>query len=371
MLAQLQKINQFVAPYFSVFGFSVDRVLWTAAVLMTMVFITVWRFQYLAVSDVVFIVIVASALIWYGLANKALRLFVWLLLGIGALFLFADKLSVLPSSGRLTQMWMWLVIFTCIFLLGRKNSDDEYKWSAVLLWICMLGAVLVFLLRWYESWMTGAVTGQIPLSHSGDVLLLLVTVMTALVLFFQRKQAGTKLELGAVIALGVVAVVVLSYPPKSIYHLNQPILQLFWLKLHVPAMVLAYAALLLAGFSSLSLLIRNALIQPGIFYTEDGQLYTATMYKLLKIGILALSVGVLTGLFWSDQVWGHYLIWEPKQIMAVSLWLYYLAALHLRLDRRRQTIYLAWWLSIGLSLLVFTSVGIDSWFSGRHSFIVS
>ena len=368
----LQRFSKALAPCLHVYGFSTEIVLWFIAVIITTVSVAVWRFHSLGAVDVALIYLIMISILWFGRNSLSLRLFVWSLIVVVALtiaLMLYGHLPELPSARQLIQGWMWLILLVCVLAVGRHFFAYTEKWLSLPLWLSLLLSVLVFLLRWYESWLTGTATGQIPLTQHDDVMLLLLSIMTGLVLYDYRWRRGGPLDNWVFLPLAIFAALVLVFPASSTYGLNLPILQLFWLKLHVPAMVLAYAALILAGMLGLGVLCSYKWGQQGIFREKAGQLYIDSMYRLLSLGILALSVGLLAGLFWSDRVWGHYLLWEPKQIGAIALWFYYLAALHLRLNRHRQSVALAWWLLAGVAMLLFVAFGVDALGVGQHFFI--
>jgi ABC-type transport system involved in cytochrome c biogenesis permease subunit len=73
-------------------------------------------------------------------------------------------------------------------------------------------------------------------------------------------------------------------------------------------------------------------------------------------------------MFWSSLAWGHYWLWEPKQLTCIALWFYYLAGLHLRLQKGMQGRAFAMLCLLGLPLLLMTWMGTNTWTQGLHNF---
>jgi len=102
----------------------------------------------------------------------------------------------------------------------------------------------------------------------------------------------------------------------------------FWLSIHVPTIALSYASFALAlGLGHLTL--GNYLVTPG----AQGRIKTLSQlnYRVLQVGVLLLTTGIILGGIWAHFSWGRFWGWDPKETWALIALLCYLAPLHGRL----------------------------------------
>jgi ABC-type transport system involved in cytochrome c biogenesis permease subunit len=50
----------------------------------------------------------------------------------------------------------------------------------------------------------------------------------------------------------------------------------------------------------------------------------------LAVGFAFLTLGMVTGIFWSKQAWATYWRWNPKEVCSLIIWLIYLVQIHQR-----------------------------------------
>jgi ABC-type transport system involved in cytochrome c biogenesis permease subunit len=85
------------------------------------------------------------------------------------------------------------------------------------------------------------------------------------------------------------------------------------------------------------------------------------------VGVITMTLGILTGAIWAERVWGRYWGWDPKEIAALITWLIYLFLIHCRLNagwRGKRAAILS---VIGFISVLFTFLG-ASYFRGMHAF---
>lgn len=133
-----------------------------------------------------------------------------------------------------------------------------------------------------------------------------------------------------------------------------PALQSHWLMMHVSMMVLSYAALLCGSLLSLALLVitfrkfirifskSNNLENESVYFSEiqyvnernnvlrntsfiSSQNYYRYQliqqldrwsYRIISLGFILLTVGILSGAVWANEAWGSYWNWDPKETWA-------------------------------------------------------
>ena len=89
---------------------------------------------------------------------------------------------------------------------------------------------------------------------------------------------------------------------------------------------------------------------------------------LIYIGTAFLTFGMLSGMLWAKQAWGHYCGWDPKETWALITWLIYAAYLHLRLQKKWQGKRMAIYSLAGIVCVLFTFIGVNVLFTGLHSY---
>jgi len=102
----------------------------------------------------------------------------------------------------------------------------------------------------------------------------------------------------------------------------------FWLSIHVPTITLSYASFALAlGVGHVALF--NYLFTPQ----ANQRLKTLSQlnYRVLQVGVLLLTAGIILGGIWAHFSWGRFWGWDPKETWALIALLCYLAPLHGRL----------------------------------------
>jgi cytochrome c-type biogenesis protein CcsB len=266
--------------------------------------------------------------------------------------------------------------------------------------------------RW---WMTGVW----PLTNLYGSLSLFSAFAVLVFLIFAFKYdlaliGGPVLALAA-IALGYATTWNEGYMPAV------PALQSYWIKIHVPIVIGAYASFMVAFCVSLVYLLKSAVeahyrdrglrgvaagaggarvdvrlaayssAQPAGGLRADtpatadaaahGDGFAAWMaglpslarldvmqYRIIAIGLPLLSLGIITGAMWANEAWGHYWQWDPKETAALLSWIVYAAYMHLHTRPAWRGMRTAWVSVLGFGSIVFCYLGVNIWISGLHSY---
>ncbi|KAI3887522.1 hypothetical protein MKX03_032031 [Papaver bracteatum] len=124
-----------------------------------------------------------------------------------------------------------------------------------------------------------------------------------------------------------------------------PALQSQWLMMHVSMMILSHAALLCGSLLSVSLLVITFRKSLGVF-GKNNHSFIGTfsfdfdeiqyvnersnailnnsflpfrnyhIYRVISLGFIFLTVGILSGAVWANEAWGSYWNWDPKETWA-------------------------------------------------------
>lgn len=94
-------------------------------------------------------------------------------------------------------------------------------------------------------------------------------------------------------------------------------------------------------------------------------------YSAVLIGYPLYTVGALfAGAIWAEQAWGTWWSWDPKEVGALIIWLFYTLFLHARYQKQWKGDRAAMLLVFGM-MMVFISFFGNYFFGGLHSFEVT
>jgi cytochrome c-type biogenesis protein CcsB len=270
-------------------------------------------------------------------------------------------------------MYNWFLSLTLIAYVGATGlwlayflAQREGAYRAGI--YVMAGGLAVHTLALIQrAW----VAGSLPAATFGEALLLLAwALVAAFLLLIWRYPIKI---LGALVApLATVMVsgaLLLPRRPGAV----SPLLQGFWLTVHICLTLMGYAALALAGLGGILYLIQERQIKSkrfGFFYRRLPSLSQLDNlnYWCLTIGFPLLTGGIISGFLYAQHTLGRFFNWDPKEILTLIAWLIYAVLLHERLTvgwRGRRAALLA---ICGFLVLLCTLVGANLWLSGYHSF---
>ena len=210
----------------------------------------------------------------------------------------------------------------------------------------------------------GMAAKRLPLSNQFEFATAFSWGVALLLLVLQNRMKADWLN---VVVMPMVFLI-LSYAalqPREISDL-MPALRSGWFGFHISSAVISYSAFVIAGCVGLRYILLS---KKG--KTED-ELKLKQMdwlgYRLVALGVLMLTVTILTGAFWAEQAWGAFWSWDPKEVWALITWIIYIVYLHLRLRNKKQGLSMAWFLVISVPVVLFTFAGVNMLMSGLHSY---
>ena len=161
---------------------------------------------------------------------------------------------------------------------------------------------------------------------------------------------------------------ILSYAalqPREITEL-MPALRSSWFVFHIGSATISYSAFIVAGCIGLRYLLMN---KKG---REEDELKLKQMdwlsYRLIALGVLMLTVTILSGALWAEEAWSSFWSWDPKEVWALITWIIYIVYLHLRLRNKKQGRVMAWYAVIAVPVVLFTFAGVNTLMSGMHAY---
>lgn len=124
-------------------------------------------------------------------------------------------------------------------------------------------------------------------------------------------------------------------------------------------------------YGILRLILRKRLaaaMQPGL-RDIDPELIDEISYRAISIGYPVFTLGALIfAMIWAEEAWGRFWGWDPKEVWALIVWLFYSAYLHLRLSRGWIGAKSAWMSVIGFVIILITLVVVNLVIAGLHSY---
>lgn len=111
-----------------------------------------------------------------------------------------------------------------------------------------------------------------------------------------------------------------------------------------------------------------AVLQPMVADIEPD-LLDEISYRAIAIGYPIFTLGALVfAMIWAAEAWGRFWGWDPKEVWALIVWLFYSAYLHLRLSRGWMGLRSAWMSVIGFVIILITLVVVNLVIAGLHSY---
>ena len=268
------------------------------------------------------------------------------------------------------QLWpmYFLLGFSLLLLSFLKILKPTFKLETVskisfaLLVLFFVAHTTGLIMRWYIS-------GHAPWSNGYESMVYIAWATVLAGFIFSRKSAITLAATG--IMSGIILFVAhLNWLDPQVTNLV-PVLQSYWLSIHVSMITASYGFLglgALLGMITLILFILKKSSNEARLNLAIKELNGINEMSLM-IGLILLTVGNFLGGVWANESWGRYWGWDPKETWALVTILVYAVVIHLRMIKG---VYNDYNFSV-ISLLAFTSVlmtyfGVNYYLAGMHSY---
>ncbi len=256
-----------------------------------------------------------------------------------------------------------LLIFSLIAIV-KPSFEQEWlsKLSLYLLILFFFAHTAGLIVRWYIS-------GHAPWSDGYESMIYIgwATVLAGFI--FSSRSAITMAATSILTGL-ILFVAHLNWMDPQVTNLV-PVLQSYWLSIHVSLITASYGFLglgALLGFITLILFVMKNSKNSDRLALSIKELNAINEMSLI-IGLVMLTVGNFMGGVWANESWGRYWGWDPKETWALVTILVYAIVLHLRFIK---SIYSEYLFSV-VTLLAFSSVlmtyfGVNYYLAGLHSY---
>ena len=214
----------------------------------------------------------------------------------------------------------------------------------------------------------GIAAGRVPMTNKYEFAACFAWALCLVSLAFLRKY---RIPVLGVFASPVVFLI-MGYAAMQNREVRplMPALQSGWLVFHVSTAILSYGAFGVSFVLGLMFLMRGRFREEGfadrIF--PDRERLDRMGYRSVCLGLLFLTMTIITGAFWAKKCWGTYWNWDPKETWSLVTWIVYAAYLHLRRMRGWQGKGAALFAVIGFICVIFTYIGVNTFLPGLHSY---
>nr|YP_010513860.1 cytochrome c biogenesis protein [Dahlstedtia pinnata]UXL85431.1 cytochrome c biogenesis protein [Dahlstedtia pinnata] len=190
-----------------------------------------------------------------------------------------------------------------------------------------------------------------------------------------------------------------------------PALQSHWLIMHVSMMILGYATLLCGSLLSVAILVitfreliqifcksknfdflineslsfaeiiymnmneRNNVLQKisfsrNYYRYQFIQQLDRWVYRIISLGFLFLTIGIISGAVWANEAWGSYWNWDPKETWAFITWTIFAIYLHTQKKNKKleENVNSSVVASMGFLIIWVCYLGINLLGIGLHSY---
>ena len=284
-----------------------------------------------------FVLIIAQIFKSY---NKRLNLCIKILVGL-VLCLF-----VLHTGGLIAR---W-------YLSGHAPWSDAYESMIYVAWATMLFGLLL-------------ANNKDKKKAKKDDTSLLSKVIPFYGLF-QNKSSDITVAAAAFVTAMILMIAHWNWMDPAIANL-EPVLQGYWLMIHVSVIVGSYGPFTLAMILGVVVLILMIFTNKENKAKMDVNIKELTIINemALTVGLIMLTIGNFLGGMWANESWGRYWGWDPKETWALISIMIYAFVLHMRLVPGLR----GRWLYNFMSVLAYASIlmtyfGVNFYLSGLHAY---
>ena len=269
---------------------------------------------------------------------------------------------------RLTPIYLLaglaLLLFVFVKMLAPKvQINGIVKAVYIINLLAFLAHTAGLGLRWY-------IAEHAPWSNAYESMVYIAWALGLSGIIF-AKRSPIALALTSILAGVTLFVAHLSWMDPQITTLV-PVLQSYWLTIHVSIITASYGFLglcaLLGGFTLLLIILQNKK-KPNAEIARNITEATRINEMAMILGLSLLTLGNFLGGVWANESWGRYWGWDSKETWALVSILVYAAVLHMRFIPKLNNQYafavasfFAYW------SIIMTYFGVNFYLAGMHSY---
>jgi len=281
--------------------------------------------------------------------------------------IFYNKINPFHFSRLVTGyllLGFLLLTFTLLQLFYSNN-----KWLKHIIRGLKIGIYLAFIfhlfflaIRWYIS-------GHAPWSDAYESIIYIsfATILSGIVF---SRNSNFSLSGAAIVGSIFLMVANLNWINPEITNLA-PVLNSYWLMIHVSIITSSYGFLALSAFLGIFTLILMIFIKRSSKSNIGNEIsrIVSINERCMMIGLFLLTIGTFLGGVWANESWGRYWGWDPKETWALISVVFYSIVLHIRFISFKRFTYLFSIASIfSFYSIIMTYFGVNFYLSGLHSY---
>lgn len=234
----------------------------------------------------------------------------------------------------------------------RKKEPALLGFSRQWIGVGLIAAAFFFFIRYREL-------SFLPLVTLFEITFFYAALTSAVYLLFIKEKAGAFIN-GMCLFI-MAGILFLDLFLNKELHLLNPLLNSFWLGIHVPAAMLSYSAFALSFAVSVYYLI---IVNRG----SDASYLIQLNNALILIGVILLGIGIGTGSIWARAAWGTYWSWDPKETWALITFIIYVFASIISKIYREKAKLQSIVAIAGFLAMLFTFFGVSLVLVSHHSY---
>ena len=256
-----------------------------------------------------------------------------------------------------------------MFLFCMIRIFNPRKWVSISVNVVHVIIGLLFLLhtagliaRWYIS-------GHAPWSNAYESVIYVGWATMFFGLAFGRKSQLTVASTAFVAAM-IMMVAHWNWTDPEIGNLV-PVLNSYWLMIHVAVIVGSYGpfalAMILGLVAMILMIFTNTRNKDKMKLNIKELTYINEM--ALTVGLVMLTIGNFLGGQWANESWGRYWGWDPKETWALVSIMIYAFVIHMRfVPALRGTWIYNFFSVLAFAAILMTYFGVNFYLTGLHSY---
>ena len=263
----------------------------------------------------------------------------------------------------------YLLAGVLMFLFSIIRIFNTRKGIRVTVNVFHVAIVLLFALhtagliaRWY-------VAGHAPWSNAYESVIYVGWATVLFGLIFGRKSQLTVASTAFVASI-ILWVAHQNWTDPGISTL-QPVLNSYWLMIHVAVIVASYGPFTLGMILGLVALILMLFLKPQNKVKIELHIKELTYINemALTVGLVMLTIGNFLGGQWANESWGRYWGWDPKETWALVSIMVYAFVIHMRfVPALRGTWIYNFFSVLAYAAILMTYFGVNFYLTGLHSY---
>ncbi len=257
---------------------------------------------------------------------------------------------------------LFVILIIQIFKSRSKAINISVSIFKIIILILFLLHTAGLITRWYIS-------GHAPWSNAYESMIYVAWATMLFGVLFGRKSDLT-LAATAFVTSMILMVAHWNWMDPAIANL-QPVLNSYWLMIHVAVIVASY------GPFTLGMILGLVALFLMIFTNKDNKekmLVNINEISIinemsLTVGLIMLTIGNFLGGMWANESWGRYWGWDPKETWALISIMIYAFVIHTRLVPGLRGRWFFNLMSVAAyASIMMTYFGVNFYLAGLHSY---